>query len=251
MRKLYLALFLTTPLFAAQVVTTWKNPACDAGPCELKGARFILTKENDLRSRVAGNSVVAELETTSKADLKDYAFVQYLRGCHFMKSAQGVRMGVRDYLGRSGQEFRHRTWEIDSGLDADPIYSSYADAGLDELRGREVPRNASYYTANPNAATSYDWWSGLPAKVSIPKLYVTDAPTYSSLSNGAGAVALVTSLEFKLCLHRVSDIPRRIEDPRASIPRPIFCYDWSSNYQLNSAQTALEEKSGIAPECQL
>lgn len=159
---------------ATTTVASWTNPACEIGACELKGARFFLTKVNDRRNRIAGNSIVAELETAARENLKDFVFVQYLRGCYFARVGSDVRMGMRNFFGRQGQTFRHASWELDSGFDADPVYSSYADAGPDSLRGRVLPRNASYYTANPLTARSYDWWSGLTAKVTGSRLYVSD-----------------------------------------------------------------------------
>ena len=245
------AMFLaSSALYAGTIETVWNNPACETGPCDLKAARYSLTKTNDLRYRAAGNSLVASFETTSKSTVKNYAFVQYIKGCHFAKNQTGNRMGLREFFGNTGRVYQHTDWEIDSAWDKDPIYSSFAQAGFDSLREYDVPRNASYLTANPTTARNYDWWSGKEEKLNRPEIFMSDEPTFSSWVPALrGSQEVITSVKFRTCLHEIKDVPHSVEDPRTIIPDPIHCYEWSSNYQMNSAQTALEEKPTLAAFC--
>jgi hypothetical protein len=246
-----LALLLLGNVLANPTVTSWRNPECEREECALKGVKYYLKKTLDQRNGVAGNSVAAEIETTQKTQLRDFAFVQYIRGCHFRTNASGaVVMGTRDILGEPGQSFKHVNWEIDSGFDADPIYWSYAQAGRDPFRGFEVPRNASYVTANPMLTDKYDWWAGKVGNVGTPKIYISDDPTPTSLGfEGLDLVGNVSSLEFRLCVHRVADLPRTVEQRDAVMPNPLHCFEWSSNYEVNFQQGLLEERRELHPAC--
>lgn len=251
MKLLLIALGLFPIVAAAATTTSWKNPDCEVGDCELRAVKFSISKDIDLRNRLAGNSLVAEIETSKKEQLRDYAFVQYIRGCHFATDASGVvNMGRRDFFARANQEFNHKGWQLDSAWDTDPIYWSFTGDGFDELRGFEVPRNGSYLTDDPTRSEQYDWWAGKVQNLKSSKIYATDAPTASSWRIEGGRVkATVSSLQFKICVHRVSDIPKSVVGPSVEIPGALYCFEWSSNYQMNFTRGQLEERATLHPAC--
>jgi hypothetical protein len=252
MKKLFGLLLLLSPLaHAAPVVTTWRNPECQTGECELRGVKFSINKEVDHRNKNAGNSLMAEIETTRKDQLKNYAFVQYIRGCHFVTDVSGsVSYGRRDFFGKSNQLFKHVGWHLDSAMDTDPVYWSYAEAGQDGLRGYEVPRNASYLTDDFTKTENYDWWAGKVKNLKSAKIYAADNPTPSSWDiEGVKIKAVVSSLEFKICVHRMEDIPQSVTSSATVIPGALFCFEWDSNYQMNFSRGQLEERKGLHPAC--
>lgn len=242
---------LSQTSFAAVTVKTWNNPECANGSCEVKAMRLHLDKFNSSKERMAGNSVGIELETTKKEDLKNYAFVQYIRGCLFTTSNIGeVRMATREFFGKQGQPFQHKTWELDSASDKDPIYWSNPDAGFDDLRGFEIPRNSTYVNDNPVVTDSYATWAGKITNLKNNKIFASDFPTPSYWEEKNGIItARTSSLQFKVCLHKVADIPASVDDPKSEIANPIVCMEWSSMYSLNFAKKTWVEKSTMESSC--
>ncbi len=226
----------------------WDNPACAIGPCEVRAVTLQLTRTHS--SAMAGNAIVAGVETNSPGALHRYAFVQYLKGCMFESNATGpVAMVTREFFGRSGEAFQHRDWEVDSAPDADPIYWSTLNPGWDELRGFEIPRNANYSVAPPVQGRGINW-GGKVSNLRHNALYVFDAPTPSTLSNMNGTrMARNSSLNFRICLHRIADIPRAVS-PRTIVPHPIACLDWSSNFVYDFARQGFVEADQPHAFCQ-
>ncbi len=239
-------------VLAAPEVKTWVNPACArGGACEVKSVKLILTKT--LQADYAGRSLVAELETTTPAQLKKYAFVQYIRGCLFTANAQGpIKMGTREFLTRSGQPFKHVGWEIDSASDVDPIYWSTLNPGWDELRGFEITRNANYSYTDPNNGKDPERWAGKTSNITgRSRLYVADGPSPSMSGGTTNGQPSVTnsSLEFRICLHEISKIPKALETPGTLVADPIVCMDWASNFTYDFAARRFKERQAIDPYC--
>lgn len=234
---------------AAPQVRTWINPACETGDCDVKAMRMYVTKGNN--GKVAGNTVVGEIETKDKETLRKYAFVQYIKGCNYEENSAGQRkFRIRTFFGKAGVPFQHKTFEIDSATDKDPIYWSNAFAGYDELRGFEVPRHSPYYTGNPETGEKYGSYAGKDKNLTSAKLYIQDAPSYSVLGFANGKLeAANASLDFKLCVYEISKLPKVENDPTMMYPDPINCMEWSSNYIFNFKKKTFEEKKEISSAC--
>ena len=235
----------------AATVLTWTNPECATGNCELKAMRLHIDKMNDNNYKMAGNNIVAELETTSKEHLSKYAFVQYIQGCLYETSNLGeTKLAVREFFGKQGQPFKHVGWEIDSAGDKDPIYWSNPDAGYDELRGFEIPRNSSYINDNSMKTENYLTWAGKISNLRGNKIFADDMPTPSAWAQENGIVSARNSaLKFKICVHKISDVPESVEDPKTQIEGALGCLEWSSNYQFNFKKKVFEEKTTIPAVC--
>lgn len=238
---------------AAPSVKTWINPECATGDCEIKAMRLFVEKMNS--NRMAGTSVSAELEGVNKEVLKKYAFVQYIQGCLFETDRAGkVRMASREFWARKGQPFKHVGFELDSASDRDPIYWSNSMAGYDDLRGFEVPRNSYYAYANPLLTDSWGAWAGKEKNLRENKLFIHDMPTPSAWDLNDQTMKVTarnSSLKFKICLHKIEDVPARVESPATEIPDAIVCMTWDSNFIYNFSTRKFEDKKDqIHPVCQ-
>ncbi len=236
---------------SAPTVKTWINPECASGDCEVKSMKLFVDKWNSPKDRMAGNSMAAEIETTSMSHLKKYAFVQYIKGCLFQTSNLGdVRMASREFFGKQGQPFKHVGWELDSASDKDPIYWSNDKAGYDEMRGFTIPRNSYYVNDNPTVTDGYGTWAGKISNLRGNKIYASDFPTPSFWEEKNGIItARVASLDFKICLHKIEEVPASVESPKTQIGAAITCMEWSSNYQMDFKKKTFVEKTGLHPAC--
>lgn len=253
MKKLITALLLvsTQVSLAAPIVKSWTNPQCASGDCEVKGIKLFVEKFNSSRDRMAGNYASMEIETSRPELLKEYAFVQYIKGCMVLVSNLGeTRMVTREFFGKSGQPFLHKTWELDSASDTDPLYWSNNKAGYDELRGFEIPRNSYYVNDNPLLTDKYGSFAGKLKNLKSNKIYADDFPTPSFWEESNGIVtARTSSLDFKVCLHKIKEVPASVNDPKTIIPAPIACLDWSSNYQFDFTKKVFTERTSMHSAC--
>lgn len=243
------ALALLSQTASAVVTTrTWINPECATGDCDVKAMRIHIDKGNN--GKVAANSVIGEMETKDKDTLKKYAFVQYIKGCNYEENSAGKRrFRVRTFFQKAGVPFIHKTFEIDTATDRDPIYWSNPFAGFDEIRGFEVPRHSGYYTGHPEKET-FGSWAGKDKNLTQNKLFVEDAPSASILSFVDNKlVAANASLDFKICIYEVSKLPKIETNPATYYPEPVNCMDWSSNYIYNFKKKTFEEKTEISDAC--
>jgi hypothetical protein len=217
----------------------------------VKAMRLYVYKYISVKDKLAGNSMAAEIEVSDKSHLKKYAFVQYLKGCLFETSNLGeVRMASREFFGQKGVPFKHTSWELDSASDKDPIYWSNDAAGYDELRGFEIPRNSYYVNSNPALTENYGSWAGKYSNLKSNKIYASDFPTPSSWDERNGIIiARIASLDFKICLHKIEDVPASVENPKTNIGKAIICMDWSSNYGFNFRTKTFSERTTLNAAC--
>jgi hypothetical protein len=237
--------------FAAPTVKSWINPECATGNCEVKAMRLYVDKWNSTKDQMAGNSMAVEIETSSMSHVKKYAVVQYIQGCLFQTSNLGdIRMASREFFGKQGQPFKHVGWELDSASDKDPIYWSNDTAGFDEMRGFFIPRNSYYQNANSILTESANTWAGKISNLRENKIFASDFPTPSAWEEKNGIVsARIASLNFKICLHKVEDVPESVESPKTNIGAAMTCMEWSSNYQMDFKKKTFVEKTGLHPAC--
>lgn len=248
--NLGLALLSQAALAGPPTMKAWVNPECASGACEVKGIKLFVQKNNN--NRLAGNFMSAELEASSPEALRKYGFVQYIQGCVFETDSRGNKvMLTRNFFGKDGQPFYHKTMEVDSGPDADPLYNSNVHAGFDELRGFEIPRNSEYLIGNPLITEGQASWAGKPKNLRGNKIYVSDYPDMAGFFMGTDmkSKAKVVSLNFKICLHKIDDVQKTVADAKYEAPNAITCMDWSSNYEYDFKTRKINEKSQLNEAC--
>ena len=237
-------MLLSLSMSAFGQVQTWNNPQCLAGGiCEVRSVKVKVTTEGAMAK------MIAEVKTTTPDQLRKYAFVQYIRGCVFQTNAQGENQyRVRSYQGQDGVRFKHENWQIDS-VTKDPIYFSTRNPGWDELRGFEIPRNANYLVIDPTNGDEARW-GGKLSNIVDNRLFVFDTPTGgNALTSNRGVSATNSSLEFKICLHEIEGIPRRVEDPNFQVPNPIVCLDWDARFHYNFTTRRFNRSTTLHPYC--
>lgn len=248
-----LALVISSSAFAAEPppkVTAWVNPECATGECEVKGMKIFVRKYKD--TSMGGAYMTAEMETANKDLLKKYAFVQYIEGCVFAENSKGeTQLAFRENLGKKGQPFKHVGPEIDSGPDADPIYWSTSDAGFDELRGIQIYRHSGYATKNPMTNENFGSWASKDKNLDSAKLYVSDMPSWTHFTKDINFTwkAQNSSLKFKICLHKLEDIPEKTIDGKIVVPNPVHCMEWASNYAYDKRTSRIVELKDVHPFC--
>ncbi len=251
--QIIIALALTSTIVsAAPSVKSWTNPECATGSCEVKGMKIFTNKTN--ANRLAGTTMVGEIETADKASLKKYALVQYIEGCVFETNKEGaIKMGTREFWGRKSAPFKHVGMQLDSASDRDPIYWSNVLAGWDDIRGFEIPRNSMYAYANPLITESWGSWAGKDSNLKENKIFVQDAPTMSGWDideESLKVTARNSSLKFKICLHKIEDVPAEVESPSTNIENAIVCMSWDSNFIYNFSTRKFADKGDeIHPAC--
>lgn len=230
-------------------VKTWNNPECASGSCEIKSIKLYLDKH--LSRDMGMQKMIAEITASSPEVLRKYAFVQYIRGCVFDSNAQGpIRHAYRTYLGQESQQFLHPEWQVDN-VTRDPIYFSTRNPGMDPIRGFEIPRNANYMVVNPKDGTEKRW-GGKTSNIVDNRLFVFDEPSPGSLGNMNGKPkATNSSLEFKICLYPIADLPKKVESPSVEYPNPVACLEWNSRFHYNFSTRRFVESATIHPYCRL
>lgn len=192
-------------------------------------------------------SIVASFTTKSVDKLKDYAIVQFIKGCVFeeYKDRDGEtkrKYLVRKFFDNKSSIFHHKDWEIDSS-DVDPIYNSTDKLDI---------RTGGYFWINGDKNPLFDdvqeHYFGLETPV-IPKLSVQDMPTGGSISYNYSSTVTNSSLEFKICIYKTKDVPLVLPSTQVDFAPPIHCFDWRSSKIFNSDSKKFESIEGIHPFC--
>ncbi|MBI3563829.1 MAG: hypothetical protein HY079_01375 [Elusimicrobia bacterium] len=249
-------------------------PAPSGGACGLKTftvedyeARMYDPAPERARVTVVGSVV----ETTSPDCVRDYAVVQFIRGCAYHERyslADGALIertfDVARRLRGPRVVFSHPDFEVDNtGLD--PLYA--AEPGeADRLALLYVPKSplrlrsdAASLMADLKAFDRPDARVFLAdAEGPTAVTFVTDGPDGGvSMVDEARTTLSVenASLDFKTCVYRVKDIPTTGDPagPDASPERggPLACFSWMSRYNWDpAAQDFVTDKyRGVDPFC--
>ena len=189
---------------------------------------------------VYGTSMIVEYETTTLETLEKYALVNFLRGCMFVsaKHSNGVVANFfsdrKDQFGAS-KYFCFPDWAIDS-TDDDPVYySSY------KSRHYMYKWNTVLGSFAKNTEKKYG-----EEKPSHPRLYISDPIANAWFANGE---AKNISLEFKTCIYRAGDIPKKTTENDTNFATPIHCFFWKSSHVFNHATGQFESKNEIDSFC--
>ena len=228
----------------------WDNPECGAGnSCEIKSVRFSawdyrVTAEGKLSF---GVGVASHYKTDAVPSLEKYGFVQWIQGCVFESEVKNGKLNyshpiLRPYWQQTPADpavvFQHPVLALDS-VDRDPVYAS--SPGIPHPGGYKWNR----VEGSVDNDTMVRYFNEKPV---IPELYVTDFPATASLT-GRGA-AINTSLSFKTCLYKISDVPQGVPAESGVFPGALVCYDWNVSYIYNHSKKVFEAWDRIHPECE-
>jgi hypothetical protein len=206
----------------------------------------------------ADSEMLATVTTNKSSCLRDFAVVQYVKGCtydvfkkpnrQFFETSYNLS---RKHRGQS-KYFVHPDWQVDSEV-RDPVYQSAENLFSPNLGGRiakyGVPSSPLKRTSEPQDILQdhESVFSNLKAQLyqlSGPfdekTMLVTDRPTSASYINyeeESFQIAHNRVLHFKTCIYRLKDIPTQGDpagmDVSADKGGPIACLDWSHNWVYN------------------
>lgn len=223
--------------------------------CDLKQIIFrtkdgTLKRDNSADLDMYWTKMYASYVTSTIAEIEKYAFVQFIRGCVF-SSARLPDGKLDTYFGvvRPHMDvpeglmlFQHLDWVVDSN-DEDPVYSSDASSSDD--------RHFLYQWTVPHGAWDPDLVQGNlygEKKPTFPQLYVTDLPASAVLFPDGRAQN--SSLEFRMCLYKTADIPKKAAGSNVDFAQPIKCFEWEQSYVYDHEAKSWTRPRGVVPECQ-
>lgn len=178
----------------------------------------------------------------------DYGIVQFIRGCQWDSNLEsGIVKNsfnvYRDHMGHYAP-FIHPDWEVDTDS-LDPIYSSDY-----RFKVQKFPRHALLrWNTNPNsldAETAIFLVEDFPK---VSRVFVTDLPGSAFLS--APTAARNTSLEFRTCLFKVTDLPPTTDKSGSNIDlsKALACLTWDHKYVYDYKQKTFNTTGPISPTC--
>jgi len=236
---------------------TWApNPAtcAAAGTCSLREFGIVEMKK---RFRMRGEPLAIAnhmsdlriiLRTNTVEQIRDYGVVQWIRGCQFSTSWDGQQVTTafsisRDHMGRP-ITFRHRDWEVDTDS-ADPVYHSFDGDRFALWR----------WNANPASleaeGSTYTHFREPPH----PRVFFTDMPgshfrsatVYNGIQNATNS-----SLEFKVCVFKITDLPTATDARGSNIDetKALACHRWSDSQIYDFRAQDMKHPVGIDPRCE-
>jgi hypothetical protein len=228
-------------------------PALDAINLEEVGFwvaeyRIDWTSDAPVQEHHYGTKLYAWYRTKDHASMRDFVFVQFIRGCTF--ETRSVEKSImtsfntdREFFGKT-IPFNHPVWVIDS-TDEDPAYWSSPENGDRHALFRWGATSNTF----PDVLARYPRVSDqAPLE---PHLFISDYPQGGGIRwNRWNDSVIMTngSFEFKTCLYKASDVPVRAS-PDAKLPEPIVCVDWSSSYIYDYNENKMTSPTGISPTC--
>lgn len=188
-----------------------------------------------------GTSATMSFKTRKVDQLKDYAVVQFIKGCQFYSYLEDGE--VKKRLGTSREyfndfiKFKHTEWMIDS-VDEDPMYNSM----------RPQHRHGAYrWNKNTGSYMEEGESYVLHAPAEKAELYVKDLPGVAFKSMNTNAKNI--SLEFKSCLYKTEEIPLETHPLDLHFADPIHCFEWKSSHIYDHKKEKYESRDQIDPYC--
>lgn len=207
----------------------FSNKNCAATEnCTLKNF-WIITEEYG-RPAVAdynrGKFYYVGYETDSVERLEDYGIVAFLKGCVW--TSREAPDGTVEVIQDGG--YCNSNWTIKS-YSSDPFYRQiwFADSPRhyyyrwNTIRGSTDHKTARIYGEE---------------RPTHPQLYVTFGPPTAFVS-GAGYVQNV-SLEVKLCLYKIKDVPAEAVPEDVNFASPVNCFERNVRYVYDHAKNIFE-----------
>ncbi|MBI2674388.1 MAG: hypothetical protein HYX22_01465 [Candidatus Yanofskybacteria bacterium] len=228
------------PRITSRSGKVFNNTDCAAtNTCDLTQIRYLAEDYEILvgGGMNYGTRFFAHYTTDTVENLENYAFVQFIKGCKyyshdtgevFPKSVVHINFGEMSF-------FNYKDWTVES-IDTDPIYFSTPQS-------RHF--NYKWNTKRGSVSRNTERFYGIE-KPSYPKLYITDIPGVAFHMNNN---AKNTSLAFKLCLYRTSDVPRESTPENIDFAVPINCFYWYSSWVYDHDIGKFQHPYNIAPAC--
>ena len=224
----------------------FENKDCETSQtCSLKRVKYVV---EDYKTGFSGEyrygtRLFAKYETSLVRNLEQFAFVQFMKGCvYFTRAKDGMvlpryRITVRNF--GKDKKFQFSRWVVDSDWD-DPIYSSVNGSSFRHYncRWNKVPGSLQ-----PKTEKLYKKNSQPP----FPELYVIDRPAGAFVVEG---VARNISLQFKICIYRTWDVPKRTTPENIDFAQPINCFEWDSSFIYNHEAGEFERHAEISSACE-
>ncbi len=194
----------------------------------------------------------AAYRSKSLSNIESVAIVQWIQGCQYESALENKVVTKsfsisRDHFGKI-IPFQHLGWEIDSDSE-DPIYSSFGEFGRHAL----LRWNIDGESLDPETAIYY-----ADKKPEVLRVFVTDMPgsafTATHENKGIKRIeAKNTSLEFKTCLFKMSDLPIKTDPKGTNIPqeKALACFKWDHKFVYDFKSAKFNSTGPIDPFCKI
>ena len=233
----------TNPLLKRSVLDVAIENCADRDICDLKRVLFI-SEDFEIASVSGiygyGTRLYATYETATFATLEKYAFVNFIRGAVFnsVRDSETKEVAIKyDVAYGNFNEwivYKIPSWIIDAGGPS-PVYMSVEGFPSHEFyRWKKNVFPAPWVTHEERI---YGW-----EKPTVPRLYVDDEPEFAHASDDA---AHNVSLEFKMCLYKIKDIPIATTRDNTEFAQPLFCFPWRSSFVYNHDLRKFESPEGL------
>lgn len=242
----FAALSLMLPISSSfgSATKTFKNVNCDlTNTCDLLGFEIKITEGGWDEDTTFSRQTYMEgfYETKSPDQVEDYAIVQFIKGGLFREhkfDQENIRLingASRDFFGKK-IPFVHPEWVVDS-FDNDPIYASYHEKGdrhglyrikKDESRSviYDDSKYFDYYFFRPNLENGRMHFSDLPTGGSYSQIKISRGENAGKLAQTATS----SSMEFKTCIFRTSDVAQDAGPKGVDINLALGCLEWENHH---------------------
>ena len=247
------------------------------GKCGLKRfslETYDLTMKDAPTEAFRSSSAIFVTETTAPECIRDYAVVQFIKGCVYeinydVKAGKEIERYfgvVRDHRGQQ-ITFNHPDWAVDSN-EMDPLYGAHSDGtnpNIDRLRFQLVPKGKFKLKSDrASLLADFQFLDSYTTKIALKDyhqptsiLFTGDSPEMGSYLENDGKTADIhnTSLEFQTCIYHIQDIPTRGDPAFPGTPEakggPITCISWQDKNTFDPSTKTFSTKAfpGIDPFC--
>lgn len=231
------------------------------GDCDLK--EIVFFEEHDefpviprIEDDFLGRRTIfmAGIETENVAALKNYVFVQFIRGCMWRSWKEPDGSIATDFLisrthiGRR-THFVSNDWVVDS-VDDDPVSTSDGTGDRhfflqwSEKRPKWIPRGQQKLFGDEIPTIPFGFVTDSPEPVAtfLPKKLAERALP------GVLESATNMSLEFRTCVYRMGDVPAKIDGMRG-FGVPIACHDWRASHVYDHHRGEFTSPAGVNGQC--
>ena len=229
------------------------NPDCARnGTCALKSFKVERADYGlslDVDSYWLGTKMAAHYQTQSLETLRDYAVVQFIRGCVFTSwykdgKATNLLSTGREHFGHE-ISLKHPRWVADNER-ADPIYG-----GDPSLPDRHFYYQWNTVPGSVAGKTAHLMGESTP---STPEVYITDDPTgaaYDPTANPATDMTRIrnATLQFQTCIFRTRDVPRDNGPEGVDRSLALHCANWMVSHVYNPVTRQFDSPTEIDPFC--
>ena len=276
MKKIITFVLFITSVASAEIIITplkitfdeqnFTSSACSLKKMALLKQDFKATSTEDSGGSVR-TGIYGFLETSDPSCQRQFAFVQYIKGCAIerTKTASGRwNSHYKTYQLRGREiDFNLPNWTVDT-IDDDPMYASTDFATSSDRHYNYLTPKSPVVLSDKNKTKllNYVHYSsnayplGLNQGPQREISYVSDYPSGANIFyfNGLPSLQYDAVLDFKLCVYKSTDVPRSGNPQNFDVPEaqggPLGCIDWSSNHIYDRISRKFTESTDIKSFCQ-